>query len=95
MTNHFIAHAPDHELVDHLESVARLARSLAPPRGETWAYLAGLWHDLGKFRPGFQQYIRQNGEASMEGRTVVGSDKTHSAAGAVHAMDQFINPAFK
>jgi len=48
--------------------------------------LAGLWHDLGKFRSGFQSYVRQDESAHVEGRSVVSSDKTHSAAGALHAL---------
>jgi CRISPR-associated endonuclease/helicase Cas3 len=50
-----------------------------------WAHLAGLWHDLGKFRPGFQQYIRQDENAHIE-RRIGSRDKTHSAAGALHAL---------
>lgn len=61
-------------------------RSLAP-----WASLAGLWHDLGKFRPGFQLYIRQDPEAHIEGRALVTADKTHSAAGALHALQVIVD----
>jgi CRISPR-associated endonuclease/helicase Cas3 len=81
-----IAHGPDHVLVDHLRAVAALAAKAAPPGASDWAYLAGLWHDLGKFRPGFQRYIRLDGDAHIEGRALIGRDKTHSAAGAVHAL---------
>ena len=81
-----IAHGPDHTLVAHLCSVADLAAQAAPPASKDWAHLAGLWHDLGKFRPGFQRYIRLDEAAHIEGRALVGRDKTHSAAGAVHAL---------
>ena len=52
-----------------------------------WAVLAGIWHDLGKYREGFQRYIRQGGDpdAHIEGR-VAGPEKTHSAAGALWAQ---------
>lgn len=75
-----------HLLDDHLKKVAELAASFADGNGKEWARLAGLWHDLGKFRPGFQSYIRQaNGvNAHIEGR-VKDRDKTHSAAGALWA----------
>lgn len=55
-----------------------------------WARLAGLWHDLGKYRGGFQKYIRQTSDpdSHIEGK-VGGRDKTHSAAGALHAMQAF------
>ncbi|MBK6789805.1 MAG: CRISPR-associated endonuclease Cas3'' [Betaproteobacteria bacterium] len=82
----FIAHAPEHELVDHLTAVAQGAAAAVDTASAPWAHLAGLWHDLGKFRPGFQSYVRQDDEAHIEGRGVVGRDKTHSAAGAVHAL---------
>jgi CRISPR-associated endonuclease/helicase Cas3 len=55
-----------------------------------WARLAGVWHDLGKYREGFQQYIRQTSDpdSHIEGK-VGGRDQTHSAAGALHAMQVF------
>ena len=77
----------EHLLDEHLNSVAGLAASFAPAQWRDWAYLAGLWHDLGKYRLGFQQYIRcANGiEAHIEGR-VKDREKTHSAAGALWAL---------
>ena len=49
-----------------------------------FAALAGIWHDLGKYRPGFQAYIRAAGDvdAHIENK-VPGREKTHSAAGAL------------
>ena len=75
-----------HLLADHLYKVAELAGRFADGYGKDWAHLAGLWHDLGKFRPGFQRYIRQvnNVDAHIEGR-IKDRDKTHSAAGALWA----------
>lgn len=88
------AHAPPpgdqrlhgHALNDHLRSVGDLAHRLAPPNLRELARLAGLWHDLGKRRAGFQRYIRQAGgaDAHIEGR-IADRDKTHSAAGALWA----------
>ncbi len=57
--------------------------------GAEWAYLAGLWHDLGKYRQGFQAYIRLDTDAHIEGKLPGASDKTHSAAGALHALRTF------
>jgi CRISPR-associated endonuclease/helicase Cas3 len=89
-----IAHASPtggapHGLADHLHSVASVTSSLLTyaPEAATLGHLAGLWHDLGKYRPGFQQYIRQVAEAHIEGKLPQGSDKSHSAAGALHAWD--------
>jgi CRISPR-associated endonuclease/helicase Cas3 len=82
----YVAHGPDHLLTDHLRSVAGLTASFVSPAARPWGYLAGLWHDLGKFRPGFQRYVREDFETHIEGRAGVTSDKTHSAAGALHAL---------
>ena len=98
MTQDFLAHThtePDstltrsHGLVDHLNAVAGTAALFAQSWGKDWAWIAGLWHDLGKFRPGFQQYIRLVNDAHIEGKLPASSDKTHSAAGALHALRLF------
>lgn len=86
------AHAPlgreaPHLLDDHLRAVGQLAQQFShTPALGTLANLAGIWHDLGKRRPGFQRYIRGAGGAGahIEGR-VSDADKTHSAAGALWA----------
>lgn len=78
-----------HPLIDHLNEVGRLAADLAGSAGSDWARIAGIWHDLGKFRPGFQAYIRQTPDAHLEGRLPASSEKTHSAAGALHAIAAF------
>ena len=78
-----------HLLMDHLNAVATGAGDFARALNSSqWAAIAGLWHDLGKYRPGFQRYIRLvNGQdAHIEGKLPTGSDKTHSAAGALHAL---------
>lgn len=78
-----------HGLPEHLNKVGALAASLAASfQGEAWAAWAGRWHDLGKARPGFQNYLRFASDAHIEGR-VAGAEKTHSAAGALHARAQF------
>ena len=91
-----IAHAGSggavhHRLDEHLSAVAQLAeRHLHhDPAARELARLAGLWHDLGKYRAGFQRYIRMvNGvDAHIEGKLPQGSDKTHSAAGALWAEE--------
>ena len=39
-----------HLLEDHLRATASLARQFADEFGSgQWAYLAGLWHDLGRY----------------------------------------------
>ncbi|QKE41164.1 MAG: CRISPR-associated helicase Cas3' [Ferrovum myxofaciens] len=95
-----IAHAaqnPDgswrdpHDLANHLAGVAALAACHARKfGGEDWAHLAGLWHDLGKYRPRFQHYIRIvsgfDAEAHIKGEA---GKAPHSTAGAVLACDRF------
>jgi len=85
-----------HRLEDHLVDVSKLAADFAAGFGAApWAALAGIWHDLGKYREGFQRYIRQCGDpdAHIEGR-VAGKEKTHSAAGALWAQ-QYLAEANK
>jgi len=52
------------DLEQHLYEVARLASGFASAFNATeWGRLAGLWHDLGKFRPEFQARLRGSGES--------------------------------
>lgn len=95
-----IAHAaqnPDgswrdpHDLADHLKCVAALAADHARPFGaHDWAHLAGQWHDLGKYRPRFQHYIRTvsgfEADAHIKGEA---GKAPHSTAGAMLACDRF------
>ena len=87
-----LAHSGGHLLAAHLQSVAAMAAEFSETfepatKTQRWAYIAGLWHDLGKYRPGFQRYVRlgDNPNAHIEGK-VGGREKTHSAAGALWAM---------
>jgi CRISPR-associated endonuclease/helicase Cas3 len=94
-----IAHAPEipeqapHDLKEHLLAVGALAGRFAQNFGADWAELAGIWHDLGKYRPGFQRYltVANNPDGHIEGR-VNGREKTHSAAGALWAIQQLNQP---
>ncbi|HHT9915946.1 TPA: CRISPR-associated helicase Cas3' [Legionella pneumophila] len=77
-----------HLLDEHLRSVASLASKNAMIFGSSdWAFLAGLWHDLGKYRPAFQNYIKGmtgfDPEAHIEQGRV-----DHSTAGAIYACEQ-------
>lgn len=77
--------APPHWLDDHLREVGRLASIFAPGPIRPLAHLAGLWHDLGKRRPGFQRYIRLASGIDAHIEKVSDQQKTHSAAGALWA----------
>jgi CRISPR-associated endonuclease/helicase Cas3 len=47
-----------------------------------WGYLAGLWHDLGKFAPEWQAYLRRKSDPHAD---EVSGKVDHSTAGARHA----------
>lgn len=71
----------------HLEQVADLAGQFAGVFGAaSWGRLIGLWHDLGKYAPAFQRYIRKSSEAHIEGKT---GRVNHSTAGGLLAVDRF------
>jgi len=65
----------------HLRNVADMAAEFAKPfGGDQWAYLAGLWHDLGKYSDAFQAKLHaENGfETHIETRP---GKVVHSEAG--------------
>ncbi len=67
-------------LEEHLKNVAELAACFAKTfGGDKWAYLAGLWHDLGKYSLEFQaKLLIENGietDLPRQGRVI------HSEAG--------------
>ena len=75
-----------HSLDDHLNSVAQLAGHFAKQINSVqWAELAGLWHDLGKYQPAFQQYIAS--ASGMEAHIEAPGRIKHAIAGAVHAAE--------
>lgn len=93
----FIAHAKHkgdgewddpHLLEEHLHEVARLAAEFSRAFGSSdWGYLAGIWHDLGKYQRAFQDYIRNKSGFERENAHVEQGRVTHSTAGAIHAVE--------
>lgn len=79
-----------HDLAEHLVGVSVLAAHFAKAFGADWARLAGLWHDLGKYRQRFQNYIRLasgfEADAHIKGEA---ARAPHSTAGALLACDYF------
>jgi CRISPR-associated endonuclease/helicase Cas3 len=69
---------PVHEwepLEEHLDKVAGLAGCFAAAFDSgDWGRVAGLWHDLGKYRPAFQERLRNPGIRAE-----------HAVVGACHA----------
>jgi len=101
MKGEFIAHVrqnsdgpwPTQSLEDHLNGTAKLAGEFASEFGnQDWGELLGYWHDLGKFLPAWQKYIRRetgyDTEAWIEGSN---HRPNHSTAGAVLAFDTLHN----
>lgn len=77
----------EHLLHEHLVKVARLAGEFAQAIGSgDWAAQAGQWHDLGKYRPSFQKYIRAASGYDAHIETAPGKVK-HAIAGAIHAVE--------
>jgi CRISPR-associated endonuclease/helicase Cas3 len=75
-----------HELPKHLCDVADLAQHFADRFGAgEVGFWAGLWHDLGKFAPAFQDYLKNPG---------AGHGPDHSSAGAVFACQFWDGLAF-
>lgn len=73
-----------HDLIEHLTTVAERARDFAASfGGGDLAYWAGLWHDLGKFHPDFQQYLRDCEEKRQSVHRV-----DHKRAGTKVAWDK-------
>lgn len=79
-----------HDLAAHLRETGKLAAQFAERYGAGWARLSGQWHDLGKYRPRFQRYIRHKSgyepDASIQGEL---GRAPHSTAGALLACDRF------
>lgn len=98
--NHF-AHSlpgrpiPEWEpLEDHLGRVAERAARFAEPFGASeLARLAGRWHDLGKYRWAFQEYLRRTGTTAEEEGERSGPTVDHSTAGAIHSVRAIPKPA--
>jgi CRISPR-associated endonuclease/helicase Cas3 len=73
-------------LEDHLKGVANLAMGFAEifKAGE-WAYLAGLWHDIGKYSNEFQNRLNASSDNNENSETIHGK-VDHSTAGAQHSF---------
>lgn len=91
-----IAHTrPDgktHDLLEHLNGTAARAKDFAERFGSGQAaYLAGLWHDLGKYRAAFQAKLQRARDSSVNDEDAIPDASVsqrvdHSTAGAVQAV---------
>nr|MBL0702285.1 CRISPR-associated endonuclease Cas3'' [Desulfobacterales bacterium] len=72
-------------LKEHLENVAEMAQLFADAfDAGDWGYLAGLWHDIGKYSDEFQKMLgaKEGSDAHIETKS---GRVDHSTAGAQHA----------
>jgi hypothetical protein len=83
----FAAHTPSdarpddewHGLKEHLESVAAEAEAKANKfQAGRLAYYAGLWHDLGKYNPKFQDFLRKAHDAKLAGQKLAAAKVPHA-----------------
>ncbi len=75
-------------LIRHLDEVAALTRAHSGVFGAAeLGAISGLWHDLGKYAPQFQAYLRDS-EAGRPAGTV-----DHSTAGAINALKSGLSDA--
>ena len=87
------AHTPNqkhrwHPLKVHLQGVERLSRTFSKQIGAgELGRLAGIGHDLGKYHPQFQQYLRQCQDAEENGRSKPPSYAPHAIYGAAIAWN--------
>lgn len=93
--NRFYAHTPVeggpwHDLVEHLQSTAGLAKANGDKFGAgELACLAGLWHDIGKFNPEFQHYLKDCEKAKREGISAPAKGVPHAAFGGRFAREAY------
>ncbi|MDP3179337.1 MAG: CRISPR-associated endonuclease Cas3'', partial [Spirochaetaceae bacterium] len=83
--------AAPHSLEDHIAGVAALAEEFAACFGNgDWGRLAGQWHDLGKYKSAFQDYIRaSSGYEENEAGGQKPGKVDHSVVGALYAKSHF------
>ncbi|VAW80927.1 CRISPR-associated helicase Cas3 [hydrothermal vent metagenome] len=80
----------EHWLEEHLSCVGGLAADFASKfESEDWAYLAGIWHDLGKYSADFQKRIKQVSGYDLAAHIETTPGKVnHSSAGAIYAVEK-------
>jgi CRISPR-associated endonuclease/helicase Cas3 len=96
MKPEFAAHTPPkdsdrwHGLQKHLSKVAVKAQTYANKfDAGILGYYAGLWHDLGKYNPKFQQYLEQCEAASGSENPEPRNRVPHAIYGAKLAAEKF------
>ncbi len=79
-------------LEDHLKGVAELAGKFAEIfNAKDWAYIAGLWHDVGKYSSEFQKRLIASCDNNENSESIPGK-VDHSTAGAQHSCANLNQP---
>lgn len=77
-----------HTLYEHLEAVATMAAAFAEPfGGSDWARYVGMLHDLGKYHPEWQSYLRR--QVLPQAHLESSKRPRHSGVGAIAALERF------
>jgi CRISPR-associated endonuclease/helicase Cas3 len=94
MKPQFAAHTPPkgseqwHELKAHLRKVADRAKGFSGKlKASKLGYYAGLWHDLGKYNPKFQEYLQQCHTEKVSSTQKKRRGPNHAVYGAILAND--------
>lgn len=75
-------------LSEHLKAVATMAAAFAEPFGASdWARYVGMLHDLGKYHPEWQSYLRR--QVLPEAHLESSKRPRHSGVGAIAALERF------
>ena len=78
------------KLEDHLIGTAKRASGMAAEFGcAEWGYIAGIWHDLGKYSQDFQNYIKAANDVDAHLENSKPGRIDHSTAGAIYSTNQF------
>ena len=91
----YYAHTPGkgrdwHDLVSHLRQTAARAQTHGAKFGAgEISYLAGLWHDLGRFNPGFQEYLIRCERAYRDDGRPPMKSVPHAVYGAKFAREAY------
>lgn len=79
--------AKEQTVQEHLRETAGLAEDIGMPLGVgKLAYLTALYHDLGKFRLKFEQYLRHS---ILSGNKKARGSVNHSSAGAIYIYRRY------